>query len=310
MGSRTTLKRVIYQVHRLAARAGLHVLPAHYYSALPNVLELERTVETWARPSELPGIEVDLDAQLRRLRAACEPYLAETSGNPIYQEGVRGGFGPGYGYIEAQVLHCAIRHHKPRRIIEVGSGVSTYCMRHAARLNAREGHPTHITSIEPYPSEALRRLDDVELIAEPVQRVPLDEFAKLGRGDFLFIDSSHTVKPGGDVNYLVLEVLPRLSSGTIVHFHDIYLPYDYQRDVLQTFLFWSETSLVRAFLVNNARARQLFCLSHLHYARTAALRDILPEYEPQPDERGLRTKGGAFAETRGHFPSSLYLEIL
>ena len=108
-----------------------------------------------------------------------------------------------------------------------------------------------------------------------------------------------------DVNYLVLEVLPRLSSGTIVHFHDIYLPYDYQRDLLDTPFHWAETSLTRAYLTHNHRARILACLSHLHYARPADLGKVFPDYVPQQGQDGLRPHRTA----PGHFPSSLWFTV-
>jgi len=130
----------------------------------------------------------------------------------------------------------------------------------------------------------------------------------LQQGDLLFIDSSHTVKPGGDVNYLILEVLPRLRKGVIVHFHDIYLPFDYQRDVLQTFFHWAETSLLRAFLIFNDKARIIFCLSHLHYERRDALREVFLEYSPQGDVNGLRLEEyKPFKLVPEHYPSSIYI---
>jgi len=75
----------------------------------------------------------------------------------------------------------------------------------------------------------------------------------LQSGDILFIDSSHTVKIGGDVNYLFLEILPRLKPGVIVHVHDIFLPFEYRRDwVMDEFRFWSEQYLLQAFLSFNS----------------------------------------------------------
>jgi hypothetical protein len=178
-------------------------------------------------------------------------------------------------------------------------------MREALLLNRREGAPeTEMVAIEPYPSPHLREMSGVRLIEQPVQQVPLDVFTSLDAGDFLFIDSTHAVRPGGDVNFLILEVLPRLARGVIVHVHDIYLPYDYQRDLLDTVYYWSETSLLRAFLTNNQHARILFCLSQLHYQRPELLQRLFPGYVPEHDHRGL-----AAGETAGYFPSSIYIEI-
>ena len=155
-------------------------------------------------------------------------------------------------------------------------------------------------------------MKEINLIEKQVQAVPFEEaFGELGENDLLFIDSSHAVKPGSDVNHLILEILPRLHPGVIVHFHDIYLPFDYQRSVTQTFFHWMETSLLRAFLVHNERARIIFCLSQLHYDRREALREVFPEYNPQSDINGLRdARYKPFQEpVNEHFPSSIYIRI-
>ena len=308
---RDSLKRSLFRVYKLATRLGIHVIPVHYYSPVPNIIELERTKDEWAKKSELPALRVDLDQQAENLRAICLPYQAEYAGNAAYREAMAKQFGPGYGYVEAQALHSVIRHFKPKRIIEVGSGVSTHCMLAALQLNSKEGgHDTTMTCVEPYPSLWLRNTTQIRLLEKKVQAVPMDVLIELGDRDFLFVDSSHAVKPGSDVNHLILEVLPRLQPGVIVHFHDIYLPYDYQRNVLKTFLHWSETSLLRAFLTHNDHVRIIFCLSHLHYEHPDDLSEVFPEYHPQTDFDGLiPTSTRAFEISASHFPSSIYLQI-
>ena len=66
------------------------------------------------------------------------------------------------------------------------------------------------------------------LIEKKFQDIDLEFFSQLESSDLLFIDCSHAVKIGGDVNYLFLEVLPRLKPGVIVHVHDIFLPFEYR----------------------------------------------------------------------------------
>jgi predicted O-methyltransferase YrrM len=314
MGIRTgrgALKRTILAVHKLGIRLGIHILPVHYYSPVPNILELRRTRDAWSRKSELPGIPANLDEQVTNLRVICKPYLSEYVGNEYYEEAVSNRSGPGYGYVEAQALHGVVRHFKPQHIVEIGSGVSTYCLLKASDMNAKEtGHSSRIVSVEPSPSRKLRTMRGIDLITQPVQTVPLEVFTNLTENDLLFIDSSHTVKPGGDVNYLILEVLPRLRKGVIVHFHDIFLPYDYQRDVCRTFFHWAETSLLRAFLIFNERVEILMCLSHLHYDRRDVLREVFPEYNPQADVSGMSSeKYEPFESIPEHFPSSTYLKV-
>jgi predicted O-methyltransferase YrrM len=296
-------------VYRLGLRLGIHVLPAHYYLPVPDILELERTKSWWARRLSLTGIESDLGRQIEDLERIALPFQTEYNGNAAYRTGVREGFGPGFGYIEAQVLHAMVRSFKPARIVEIGSGVSTACARAAAALNEREGRPCEIVCIEPFPSRPLRRLAEIDptvrLIARPVQQIAQDVFTRLDQGDILFVDSSHTVKAGSDVNHIVFEILPLLRPGVLVHFHDITLPYDYQRDLLSTFIHNNETSLVTAFLMFNQRFHILCCLAHLHYDRAADLKRLFPEYRPQSQHDGLRDEQ---YDPDLHFPSSMWLQ--
>src|SRR5882724_5292254 len=308
---RSTVKRTALRIHEVGLRLGVQILPAHYYSPVPNILELRESLDVWAKPSSMPGISVDLNQQTDKLRSICLPFKNEYLGNQVYRDAVAKKSGPGYGYIEAQCLHAVLRQYKPRRVVEVGSGVSTYCLLAALGKNTKEtGDSGRLTSVEPHPSHRLKALSQIELLQMKVQSAPLEVFTQHGKGDLLFIDSSHTVKPGGDVNFLVLEVLPRLRSGVIVHFHDIYFPYDYPRDTLRTYLHGMETSLLRAFLTFNERVKILLCLSNLHYDRPEVLTEIFPEYVYQRDERGLQIEDyKPFEAIEEHFPSSLYLEI-
>lgn len=306
------LRRPFLTVHRMGLRLGIQLVPDHYYSSVANIDKLRKTWKVWAKKSELPGISINLEEQVKNLKTICGPFKNEYVGNRNFREAVSRHFGPGFGYIEAQALHCVIRHYKPRKIVEVGSGVSTFCSLKATEINKKEnGQDSEIICIEPYPSKGLRALKGIQIIQKEVQTLPYEVFTELKERDVLFIDSSHAVKPASDVNYLILEVLPRLHRGVIVHFHDIFLPYDHQRDVLTNYFQWSETSLLRAFLINNSRVKIVFCLSLLHYDRQTSLKEVFPEYRPQRDSNGL-TYGiyEPFEETADHFPASLYLQFL
>lgn len=304
-------KTALLQIHLMGLRLGIVILPLHYYVPIPNLLELRRQRERWAKRSPMVGVHIDLDDQVATLRRMSAPYQQEFAGNNAYRRATTEGFGPGYGYIEAQALHAFLRATKPSQIIEVGSGVSTYCMLEAVKLNEGDtGRIGTITCIEPFPSQWLQTAP-IQLIKYPVQNIELELFDKLGDGDLLFIDSSHTVRTGGDVNFLILEVLPRLNPGVFVHFHDIFFPYDYQRTADRTIFQWMETAMLHSFLINNEHVRITFCLSHLHYDRTKSLLDIFPEYRPQPGQHGLLADSDSEFEQRDdHFPASIYIQIL
>lgn len=295
-----TLKWGWRKAFLLFERLGIHITPVHFYSGLPHIQYLKNHPEHWMARSELPGIDMDVEKQTQNLTRICLPFQQEYRGLSIYRDAVHRHGGPGYGQIESQALHGFVRYFKPRRLIEVGSGLSTHCMVYALSLNQT---PCDLTCIDPYPNDALKRLDAITLIQKPVQEVPSEFFRSLAANDLLFIDSSHVVQVGSDVNYLILEVLPRLAPGVVVTFHDICLPYDYTRDFLDTILFPLETSLLRAFLIDNPRVEIIACLSQLHYDKPDEMQAIFPDYRPQRDQEGL-----AAGQREGlHFPSSLWL---
>ena len=125
--------------------------------------------------------------------------------------------------LDAAAAYAMVRSLRPRRIVEVGSGHST---RFLARAVRDGGLDTKITAIDPRPRAHIRGLN-VEWLQTHVETLDARPFAALGRGDILFIDSSHQCKPGGDVDFLLREVIPRLPAGVRVHFHDIFLPDKY-----------------------------------------------------------------------------------
>jgi len=304
--TRRTLKRASVRLFMGADKLGAHILPKHYYTSIPDYRWLNENKSVWCRRVDLTGVEWDLQKQLTWLRQQCQLFYDEVRGLKVYSDAVDGAYGPGYGPIESQVLHCVCRSVKPKRVIEVGCGISTACMLHAVRLNSSEGSPEcRLTCVEPFPASSLSEMQGIELVPSMVQTLPLSFFDQLQAGDILFIDSTHTVKTGSDVLYLYLEVLPRLKPGVLVHIHDIFLPYLYQRDVLGQFFDWQETSLLLALLKGNASLRICCCLSALHYDLANELRAALPDYSPQP---GL-SDGLSPAVLAGHFPASIWLGV-
>lgn len=130
--------------------------------------------------------------------------------------------------LDAALLYGLVRARRPRRIVEVGSGHST---RFAAAAIRDEGLDSRIHAIDPAPRAAIERLSPlVELTRAPVQAVGFAPFAALAAGDVLFVDSSHVLMPGSDVDILFNRVLPRLPAGVLVHVHDIFLPDPYPAD--------------------------------------------------------------------------------
>lgn len=165
-----------------------------------------------------------------------------------------------FGFADAKVLFCLLRKIAPRRIIEVGSGYSTLLM---ADVNARFlGRGARITCIEPYPRPFLQRLHaagTVTLMQQRAQDIPPAVFDDLHAGDVLFIDSSHVSKTGSDVNRLILDVLPSLRPGVVIHVHDIFFPTDYPASwVLESGFSWNEQYLLQALLIGNRQFRVIY----------------------------------------------------
>jgi hypothetical protein len=154
--------------------------------------------------------------------------------------------------------------YRPKNVIEVGSGASSGCMIDASEIHGLE---TSFTLIEPEPQYCLDKIlgdqdykkHRVTLIKKRVQEVPASEFKILQKNDILFIDSSHVSKPGSDVNYLLTQVLPVLNKGVIIHFHDIYYPFEYTREyLLKLKLVWNEVYSLHNFLLFNSSFKILF----------------------------------------------------
>jgi hypothetical protein len=298
-------KRLLFKTFSMLDRAGLHVMPKHYYTPVPDCTWLEENKPLWTGRSSLKGIQWDLAAQFAWLKNCCEPYYAEVAGLKSYNAFTNNGSGPGYGEIESQVLHCFVRRHAPANIVEIGSGVSTMCMLEAAGLNQRDGKRVpKITCVEPFPSDSLKSRKEVELIPQFCQQVPLTLFDRLSPGDLLFIDSTHAVKVGSDVMRIYLEIIPHLPPGIFLHIHDIYLPYAYPRDVFSMPYWWQETAMLMTLLINNPRLSVLTCLSALHYDYPRQMQKLLTDYQPAPNNEGLAVSTTA----PGHFPASIWLK--
>lgn len=240
---------------RYVEARGYHVTPVHFYQPIPDTGALDRDY----RPeSALAGIDWNEDEQRDLLRLVFPRYAAEfTRFLDDFEADERfAGRKLEFTAYDPYVYHCMIRHFRPAQIVEVGAGFSTLVAANAARLNGG----ANISAIEPYPNDFLLSLEGaIDQITQRAQDIDLAFFERLSENDILFIDSSHVVKTGSDVCFLILEVLPRLQRGVIVHFHDIFLPYDYPRHWLkQKRLFWNEQYLVQAWLIHNQRARIVF----------------------------------------------------
>lgn len=302
---RGLLKRCMRGAFELGQHLGLNILPVHFYSAIPDMRELKRD-DYWKRPRSMVQVKgADVESQLAFVRECCPDELVVVQKTcAIYETSRRQNGEDGFGRIEADFLHCFITRKRPTKIIQIGAGLSTAVMLRAAK---DASYTPEVVCVDPHPNRFLQetaKREEIRLIPEKAQVLDVGLLSDLPEGGLLFIDSTHTVKPGSEVNQLMLEVLPRLPAGIWVHFHDIYFPYDYPRDLMSANLvFPNESVLLHAFLSGNARYTLKASLSMLHYARPADLTRFLPNYRPARNEHGL-------SASDGDAPSSAYLQTV
>jgi predicted O-methyltransferase YrrM len=190
----------------------------------------------------------------------------------------------GFLRVDAEILYSFVRYFKPKRIVEIGSGFSTYVTAQAVEMNKGEdvGYECDFTAIEPYPRNFMKRgIPGLSrLVESKIQDVPWMEFTKLQKGDILFIDSTHVLKIGSDVQYEYLEIIPRLNPGVIIHVHDIFLPQDYPREwVMYKHWFFTEQYLLQAFLAFNGSFEVLWASNYMRINHPEALKKAFRSYE-------------------------------
>lgn len=255
-------------------------MPGHYQSPIPSLSQIQADRERiFAMPEELPGVDLNAQGQLA-LGMELAPYMAECpfpeNETPPYRYFGSNEF---FSWGDALVLNAMIRHWRPARILEVGSGFSS-----AMILDTVEHHlagNARCTFIEPYPErlQSLLRPDDYrrcKLIVNRVQAVGLEPFGELSAADILLIDSSHTSKVGSDVNWLLFEVFPRVAPGVLVHVHDVFFPFEYPEDWFETGYAVNEAYLLRAFLTFNRHYEIVFWNDYLKKCHSEWLNQHLP----------------------------------
>jgi hypothetical protein len=300
-GLKNWSKQLMRRGFEMGQRLHVDILPRHFYSEIPDIKTLRKS-RAWRAPRSMKGISGPVDAQVAWVDQCTGPYRASLKRFEVHEMAVRmNGSDQGYGEVEADFLYCFVRSQRPRQIVQIGCGVSTAVCLLAAK---DEGYIPRITCIEPHPTAFLKQESEIgriTLVARKIEDVGIDAISELDEGDLFFVDSSHTLAPAGEVNLIILEMLPRLRAGVYAHFHDIHFPYDYGTDILSSALFFPhETALLYAFLLMNRRFEVAASLSMLHHDRLNDLVRFFPDMHPREFDGGL-------TKTAGHFPSSIFL---
>jgi predicted O-methyltransferase YrrM len=263
----------------------------HHYSPVPDTRRLageDMKRRIWpVEPHPTPGIDWRGEEQL----ALCEKVFAgqeplqfarrRTEDETEYWQ--RNGM---YPPLDAWVLQAMLRHLEPARMIEVGCGFSSLV---TARVN-REffGGRMRFTCIDPeirpFLQNGVGGITDIQ--EQEIQDTPLDVFAELDEGDVLFIDTSHTVKTGGDVPWIYNRILPTLRPGVVVHLHDVFLPGDYPEQWVLEGRAWNEIYLIQSFLAFNSGFEMLFGVRWMMQNHPEALLKAFPDLGPHSDLAG------------------------
>ncbi len=265
------------RIRRAASALGLHVartrnydlVARNAYSPIPDESELPADVRD--RRSELRGIDFDTEAQIAWAERELAPFVGELEegegfvfDNTLYEHG------------DAEIAYAVVRWAGPHRVVELGSGYSTMVLRAAAKANEADGLPTSVQTNDPSPRDDLG-LGEVE--RRRAQDIPVSELQELGDGDVLFVDTTHVVKLGGDVNHVVLDLLPALAPGVLVHFHDIWLPYEYHRALTRFHgVHWNEQYLLQALLSGNPGFEVLFATHAVSIEQPKRFKRLLPGF--------------------------------
>lgn len=278
---------------RLAGRFGYDILPRGrydvvprtYYSPVPHLEQLPEAI--WERRGALGGVDLHTDRAMALVEGELAPFVAELE---VPLDGPRppGEFflrNENYEAVDAELLYAMVRARKPGKVVELGSGYTTLLIGAASRRNAEDGVATEHIAYDPYPRELIfggaPPPSPTRFHPLSANDVPLDVFRDLRAGDVLFVDTTHTVKLGSDVNYIVLDVLPALAPGVIIHFHDIFMPWEYPRRWFETMqYYWAEQYLLQAFLAFNEEFEVILpaqALAREHGDRLAA---VIPSFGP------------------------------
>lgn len=259
----------------------LWVAPGHPFSPIPSTEEIkQREEEIFGDvPQDLPDIDLNVEIQLELLEKFRQ-YYEDLPFKAHKKEGLRYYFeNISFGYGDAITLYCMLRHLRPKRIIEVGSGYSSCVILDTIDLFFDDA--VDCTFIEPEPRllESLLTESDklrVEIIPQKLQYVDPAIFSDLAEGDILFIDSTHVSKIDSDVNFVFFKILTALRKGVYVHFHDIIYPFEYPKEWIYQGKIWSEAYLLRAFLQYNDSFKIQFFNSYLDQFHTEKLEAALP----------------------------------
>ncbi|MDA9768208.1 class I SAM-dependent methyltransferase [Candidatus Pelagibacter sp.] len=294
-------KYLTLTLNRFLSIFKLIIVPIHYYTPLtelkiiPNHKLLEK--------ADFSKINYDQSESLLFLDNLIK-HIQYFSKLDHFNIGQLKQYGKGYGYLESIILQSMIAKSKPTKIIEIGSGVSTFCMISALK---DLDYKFEMLVVDPFVSKQLEKLvnknSNITIIKEKAENVQIRDYLNFN-ADFLFIDTSHAVRPLGDVDFIYNRLLPKINN-CIIHIHDIFFPYLYQSNLKENPWYqWSETQLLYCYLTNNIKSKIILDTSELFHNKKEVFTKIFPNVKLAKFEKGLRID----KDKDRYFPASIYLE--
>jgi len=276
----------MYQLPLVAAvfrKIGIFPIRDHYYEPRFDMTGLSLS----GKPRSLPGINFAQEKQVKQLGLFHADDMPKGLDRPAQNEIDYSYQNRNFGAGDGDLWYHVIRHFKPARIVEIGSGHSTKMARLAITKNVDDDatYICHHLCIEPYEMPWLEKLG-IEIRRDLLENIDLSLFDMLEENDILFIDSSHMIRPEGEVLLEFLQILPRLKPGVIVHIHDIFTPRDYPVRWLKEPRFWNEQYLLEAFLSHNRDWEILLAGNFLAHAVPDAMEKACPYFTVGKDEPG------------------------
>ncbi len=270
---------------------GIHVIDNHFYNPVPDTSTLDKNL--FSDSKNLSALDLNEAEQISHFNyfSTFKPEYSKFSfekTNVDYEYYWNNG---GFMCMDAVALYGMIRHYKPKLMIEVGGGNSSKLSATAINENENEGNGCELICIEPFPNQILKNgFKGLKKVMETeVQKISISKFQNLQAGDILFIDSSHVLKAGSDVEYYFDQVLPQLNAGVIIHFHDIFLPEEYPEDwIMKEHRFWNEQYILQSFLSFNSSFKILFAGRYFQLMNDEKIKSALDFYP------AAITKAGSF----------------
>lgn len=259
-------------------KTGVKIAPCNFYSNIPSITEIENSYEytNSAAPPystcNIFGSPASSMALLEKLTTYSAEFQPPEDGDDIAPTGFFWKNSQ-FSHADAMSYYAFLRHLKPNKVIEIGSGFSTLVAIDAInRVGGGE-----IMCIEPFPRKFLEQSNAVSLIKKPAQDITIKWLNdNLNDGDVLFIDSTHTVKTGSECLHIYLRLLPQIRHRIYIHVHDIFLPFGMpQTWLLDHHIYWTEQYLLLAFLLDNPKASFLFGSSYHQWANESALKTFM-----------------------------------